>query len=60
MHKYAKNMHKYTVICSIAFIKKDKFHRINLFIPNLLIYSKRQKSGINLLKIKQILFQKNV
>jgi hypothetical protein len=37
MHKYAKNMHKHAIICSITFIKKDKFHRINLFIQNLLI-----------------------
>jgi hypothetical protein len=36
--------------------KKHKFHRINLFIQNLFIYSERQ----NLLKIKQILFQENV
>jgi hypothetical protein len=37
MHKYEKNMHKYAIICSTTFIKKDKFHRINLFIQNLLI-----------------------
>jgi hypothetical protein len=61
MHKYAKNMHKYaSYICSITFIKKDKFHRINLFIQNLLIYSEREKYGINSLKIKQTFFQKNL
>jgi hypothetical protein len=38
----------------------DKFHRINLFIQNLLIHSERQKYGINSLKIKQTLFQKNL
>jgi hypothetical protein len=32
-------MHKHAIICSITFIKKDKFHRINLFIQNVLIYS---------------------
>jgi hypothetical protein len=48
-------MHKH------AFIKKkDKFHRINLFIQNLLIYSERQKYGINSLKSTQTLFQKNL
>jgi hypothetical protein len=31
---------------------KKSFHRINLFIQNLLIYSERQKYGINSLKIK--------
>jgi hypothetical protein len=59
--KYAqicKNMHKHAIICSIIFIIKDKFHRINLFIQNLLIYSERQKYGVNSLKIKQTLFQK--
>jgi hypothetical protein len=53
-------MHKHAIICSITFIKKDKFHRSNLFIQNLLIYSERQKNGINSLKIKQIVFQKNL
>jgi hypothetical protein len=31
MHKYAQNMHKYTIICYYHFYKKDKFRRINLF-----------------------------
>jgi hypothetical protein len=31
-------MHQLDTICSITFIKKDKFQRINLFIQNLLIY----------------------
>jgi hypothetical protein len=42
------------------FYKKDNFHKINLFIQNLLIYSERQKYGINSLKIKQMFFQKNL
>jgi hypothetical protein len=53
-------MHKLDTICSTTFIKKDKFQRINLFIQNLLIYSERQKNGINSLKIRQIVFQKNL
>jgi hypothetical protein len=55
-----KSMHEHAIICSIIFIKKDKFHRTNLFIQNLLIYSERQKYGINSLKIKHIFFQKNL
>jgi hypothetical protein len=53
-------MHKHAIICSITFIKKDTFYRINLFIQNLLIYSEREKYGINSLKIKQTSFQKNL
>jgi hypothetical protein len=53
-------MHKHAIICPTTLIKKDKFHRFNVFIQNLLIYSERQKYGINSLKIKQILFQKNL
>jgi hypothetical protein len=53
-------MHKYAIICSITFIKKDKFHRINLFIQNLSIYSERQKYGINSLKIKQFFSRSGV
>jgi hypothetical protein len=44
MHKYAKNMHKHAIIiCSITFIKNDKFNRNNLFIQNLLTYGEQQK-----------------
>jgi hypothetical protein len=50
-------MHKHAIICSIIFIKKRQISQ-NFF--NLLIYSERQKYGINSLKIKQIFFQKNL
>jgi hypothetical protein len=55
-------MHKHAIICSITFIKKKTnfTELIYVFIQDLLIYSERQKYGINSLKIKQTLFQKNL
>jgi hypothetical protein len=53
-------MHKHAIICYITFTKKDKFHIINLFIQNLLIYSERQKYGINSLKIKHFISKKSL